>query len=208
MIFALWVCFQHTHKAVAKGRFYMKRLFVLLLTLCLLAAFTACGSDNGGEASSAQPETQGTSIGADAPDAADTADAADTSEEEVLVPIYASQLQDGSYEITVDSSSSMFRVIHCELIVENDSMKAVMTMSGDGYGMVYMGTGEEALLDSEDAYVPFVLDEVGAKTFTVPIEALDMELDCAAWSIRKEKWYDRTLIFMSQMLPTEAITGK
>lgn len=126
-------------------------------------------------------------------------------EEDVLTPIYASALNDGSYPITVDSSSSMFRVVKCELIVENGEMQAVMTMSGDGYGMVYMGTGEEALLDTEENYVPFVLDEVGAKTFTVPVEALDLELDCAAWSIKKEKWYDRVLIFQSDELPADAL---
>ena len=31
-----------------------------------------------------------------------------------------------------------------------------------------------------------------------------MEIDCAAWSIRKEKWYDRVLIFQSDTLPEEA----
>ena len=43
-----------------------------------------------------------------------------------------------------------------------------------------------------------------AKTFTVPIEALDQETDCAAWSIRKEKWYDRVLVFESAQIPAEA----
>jgi|GEM_PF-140215 len=126
-------------------------------------------------------------------------------EDDILKPIYASSLKDGSYLITLDSSSSMFRVIKCELIVENNAMKAIMTMSGSGYGMVYMGTGKEALLDTEENYIPFVLNEEGAKTFTVPVEALDMELDCAAWSIRKKKWYDRTLIFQSDDLPADAL---
>jgi hypothetical protein len=83
-------------------------------------------------------------------------------------------------------------------------MAAAMTMSGDGYGMVYMGTGEAALAADETSYIPFVLTEAGAKVFTVPVEALNMELDCAAWSISKEKWYDRTLVFESAQLPAEA----
>jgi hypothetical protein len=49
-----------------------------------------------------------------------------------------------------------------------------------------------------------VLTEAGAKVFTVSVEALNLELDCAAWSIRKEKWYDRTLVFESAQLPAEA----
>ena len=92
----------------------------------------------------------------------------------------------------------------CKELADN-AMKAIMTMSGSGYGMVYMGTGKEALLDTEENYIPFVLNEEGAKTFTVPVEALDMELDCAAWSIRKKKWYDRTLIFQSDDLPADAL---
>ena len=83
-------------------------------------------------------------------------------------------------------------------------MQVCMTMGGQGYGFLYMGTGEEAIQDSEDIYIPFVMDEEGAKTFTVPVEALNVETDCAAWSIRKEKWYDRILVFMSDMLPAEA----
>ena len=38
----------------------------------------------------------------------------------------------------------------------------------------------------------------------VPIEALDQDTDCAAWSIRKQKWYNRVLVFESDGLPEEA----
>lgn len=119
-------------------------------------------------------------------------------------PVYGNMLKDGSYNIEVDSSSSMFRPVKAVLTVEGGSMHVCMTMSGQGYGFLYMGTGEEALADSEDTYIPFVPDEEGAKTFTVPVEALNAEKDCAAWSIRKGKWYDRTLVFMSDMIPDEA----
>lgn len=122
-------------------------------------------------------------------------------------PIYAGGIADGTYEIEVDSSSSMFKVVKCELTVENGAMSAVMTLSGQGYGMLYMGTGEEALAAGEDAYIPFELDSEGAKTFTVPVEALDLEVDCAAWSIKKEQWYDRVLVFESDLIPAEALIG-
>lgn len=198
----------------------MKKMLILLLTMCVLVMCSSCSKEKSVEQSPVQTEPAVTVEAAGSPDTTeqpsepavlpkDQEDAAEETEEiteeEIVVPIYADQLNDGTYEITVDSSSSMFRVIHCVLIVENGTMKATMTMSGDGYGMVYMGTGEEALADVQENYVPFVLDEVGAKTFTVPVEALDMELDCAAWSIRKEKWYDRTLIFMSDELPADAL---
>lgn len=181
----------------------MKKSVILLFLLCLTMAFSACSTKKPSNDVPTQSGTTETSEGAAATKEPTQVDK--VPEEDIVTPIYAEQLKEGSYLITVDSSSSMFRVIKCELLVENGAMTATMTMSGDGYGMVYMGTGEAALADTEETYVPFVLDEDGAKTFTVPVEALDMELDCAAWSIRKEKWYDRTLIFMSDELPADAL---
>ena len=177
----------------------MKKSVILRFLLCLVLALSACSTQSPASDVPSQSDSVETS------DVSDSTQAGEVPEEEILTPIYAAQLKEGSYLITVDSSSSMFRVIKCELIVANGAMNAVMTMSGDGYGMVYMGTGEEASMDTEENYVLFVLDEVGAKTFTVPVEALDMELDCAAWSIRKEKWYDRVLIFQSDELPADAL---
>lgn len=119
-------------------------------------------------------------------------------------PIYASMIAEGSYDINVKSSASMFRPVKAVLTVEDGSMKVCMTMSGKGYGYLYMGTAEQALEDDEETYIPFELDEDGAKSFTVPVEALNTDTACAAWSIRKERWYDRTLVFESDMLPDDA----
>lgn len=168
----------------------MKRIFLLLLAFLLL---TGCA------AQSAQTETTVPTTTEAIPETTET-----TPEETEPPVIYADKLADGTYEITVDSNASMFRVVHCELTVANGTMTAAMTMSGQGYGMVYMGTREEADLDSEENYIPFAQDENGGKVFTVPVEALNLEHDCAAWSIRKEKWYDRVLIFESAELPVEA----
>ena len=52
--------------------------------------------------------------------------------EEGMVPGYAGELKDGTYEIKVDSSSSMFNITDCLLTVEDGAMSAVMTMSGKG----------------------------------------------------------------------------
>ena len=38
----------------------------------------------------------------------------------------------------------------------------------------------------------------------MPVEALDTGLDCAAFSKKKEMWYDRTLVFRADSLPQEA----
>lgn len=129
---------------------------------------------------------------------------ADGAAQQALEPVLASQLNDGAYEIQVDSSSSMFQIVKCVLRVENGTMHADMTMSGQGYGYLYMGTGEEALAAPESEWIPFQLDEQGAKVFTVEVEALNQDIDCAAWSIRKETWYDRVLVFRSDLLPQQA----
>ena len=124
--------------------------------------------------------------------------------EEGMVPISGAQLRDGTYPITVNSSSSMFRVVDCQLTVENGTMTAVMTMSGTGYRYVYLGTGEEAAQASESEYIPYAEHADGSHSFTVPVEALDAGIPCAAFSDRKEMWYDRTLLFRADSLPLEA----
>lgn len=124
--------------------------------------------------------------------------------EDWMVPIAAEELNDGVYEIEVESSSSMFSITKCELTVADGQMTAVMTMGGKGYLYLYMGTGGEAASASEEDYIPFVENEAGEHTFEVPVEALDQGLDCAAFSKNKEKWYDRVIVFNSKSLDTAA----
>lgn len=121
-----------------------------------------------------------------------------------LEPVYGNEIKDGLYSINVDSSSSMFRITGCELTVKDGAMSAVMTMGGTGYLRLYMGTGEEALKASDTAYIPYVEKQDGTHTFEVPVEALDMEINCSAFSKNKEKWYDRVLVFRADSLPQDA----
>ena len=124
--------------------------------------------------------------------------------EEGMEPVYGDELKDGVYQVKADSSSSMFQITACELTVKDGSMSAVMTMGGTGYLKLYMGTGEEALKASEEDYIPYVENGDGAHTFKVPVEALDMGTPCSAFSRKKEKWYDRVLVFRSDSLPAAA----
>lgn len=124
--------------------------------------------------------------------------------EEGMVPIYGSSLKDGIYSVVVDSSSSMFSITDCELTVTDGEMSAVMHMGGTGYLKVFMGTGEEAVAADEADCIPYEAAADGTHTFTVPVEALDMGVSCAAYSKSKELWYDRTLVFRADSLPLEA----
>ena len=118
-----------------------------------------------------------------------------------MEPVSADALKDG---VRVDSSSGMFRITECELTVQDGAMSAVMTMSGTGYLKLYMGTGAEAEQASEADFIPFVENADGKHTFKVPVEALDKEINCSAFSRKKETWYDRVLVFCSGSLPAEA----
>ena len=128
--------------------------------------------------------------------------------EEEQTPVYGSQLVDGEYPITITSSSSMFRIVAAQLNVTDGKMEVCMTLSGTGYEKLFMGTGEQALAADDSECIYYVEDSQGKYTYTVPIEALDQDTDCAAWSIRKQKWYDRVLVFESNELPKEAYAGK
>ncbi len=122
-------------------------------------------------------------------------------------PISASLIKDGEYDLSsVESDSSMFRVVKCRLKVEGEKMIATITMSGQGYGKMFMGTGEAA--EKADDFIPFELDPEGKKTFALPIESLNDIVVCSAWSIKKEKWYDRNLVFWSDGISEESLSGK
>lgn len=106
-------------------------------------------------------------------------------------------LADGTYSIEVESSSSMFKIVAAELTVADGNMTAVITLSGTGYSMLYMGTSEEAATAEEADFIPYVENEEGAYTYAIPVEALDQPIDCAAFSSNKEEWYDRQITFLS-----------
>ena len=107
---------------------------------------------------------------------------------------------DGIYTVDVTSSASMFRVVNCVLTVKDGTMSAVLTLSGTGYGYLYMGTKEEAAAADSSKWIPFVTDADGKYTYTVPVESLDKGISVAAYSIKNKIWYDRTLTFKSDTL--------
>lgn len=117
--------------------------------------------------------------------------------------VLSNRIKNGSYSIEVTSSTSMFKIVDCQLTVEDKQMSAVMTLSGKGFSKVYMGTGEQARADTEDHFIDFT-DNGDRHAFTVPVEALDRELDCAGMSARKETWYDHIVVFKSANIPNEA----
>lgn len=147
------------------------KAFALALSACLLTACMGCTS------SADEPQ--------DAPD-----DAAWEQEE-------PKALEDGVYDIEVDTDSSMFHVVACKLTVQDNQMTASIELPGEGFSRLYFGTAEEAESASDDDVYEYYLNDDGAYCFDVPVEALDEELPIAAWGQRRDRWYDHTITFMA-----------
>ena len=164
-------------------RVYTWTLLLLALTLCVSAL-------------AEQPDTSGVAGAEDMTDVIDIVD-------ENVTPVTADMLEDGVYPVNVDVSSSMFKVVGCDLTVSGGAMTARLYMKSQAYAYMYPGAAEEA------AQAPFealaALETEGEDLFfTLPIDALDAGYTCAAFSSRKQIWYPRTLVFRADSLPLEA----
>lgn len=163
------------------------------------------------EEETAAAEETGTAVQESAEASDKVAGAGETVEAEDIVdenavPVTAADLKDGVYEVEPASSSSMFNIESAELHVENGSMYAVMTMGGTGYLYIYPGTAEEAAAAPESDYIAHEETAEGKHTFTIPVESLNTGIDCAAYSKRKEKWYNRTIVFRADQIPADAFS--
>ncbi len=165
----------------------LKRLSAALLA-CLLAGTTAASAVDYSKVAGSADMTTVEQVGV-----------------EGMEPIAADSVVEGTYEVTVESSSSMFKITKAVLTVENGNMTANLTLSGTSYLVLYPGTGAEAAADTEDHYIGYTEDADGAYTYTVPIPALDQPFSCAAFSKNKEQWYDRTLLVRADSLPEKAV---
>ena len=119
------------------------------------------------------------------------------------VGVTAARIQNGTYSIDVDTDSSMFKIVDCILTVEDDSMTAEMTMSGQGYAKTFIGAADQAEADSEANHIDFA-DVDGKRVFTIPVVALDWGIDCAALGDRSGTWYDHVIVFESANIPDSA----
>lgn len=121
-----------------------------------------------------------------------------------MVPIYGTDLADGSYEIQVSSSSPFFRIEKAVLNVKDGKMDAVMTMSSYSYDYIYMGTAEDAAQAEFSDYIKYK-KQSGYYTFSIDVPYLNHKFNCAAFSNRKQKWYNRYILFDAGTLDKEAL---
>ena len=121
---------------------------------------------------------------------------------EGMSPIDARDVVDGVYEIEAESSSPFFKIKSAKLTVRDGQMTAQIGLDSKSYPLIYMGMANEAATAPASDYIEFDGD---SWTFTVPVSALDKEIDCAAYSKRKKQWYDRRLMFYAASLPDGAL---
>ena len=121
-----------------------------------------------------------------------------------MVPIYGHDLNDGSYEIKVTSSSPFFRIEKGILNVKDGKMDATITMSSYSYDYIYMGTAEDAAQAERSDYIKYK-KQAGYYTFSFDVPYLHHKFSCAAFSNRKQKWYNRYILFDASSLDKEAI---
>lgn len=167
----------------------MKKTFIVALIIALtLSLFTGCAKKE------------------DPSHVAGEGDKVEETEvvEEGMTPVYAKDVKEGTYPVEMVSSSSMFKADHTELVVEGEEMKAILYMTSEAYLYMFAGTAEEADKAAEEEYI--LPEEIGdgMRTFTLPLAALDSGESYAAFSKKKELWYDRTLLFRVDSLPMDA----
>lgn len=121
--------------------------------------------------------------------------------------VTADMMPEGTYSIDLKTDSDMLKATDCRLSIQDGAMSATITLSGDGYEALYMGTGAEAL--SADAGAISTAEVVdGAYTYTVPVPALNEVLDLAALSRDKQLWYDHSVMFDASSLGIDVLPAK
>ena len=121
-----------------------------------------------------------------------------------MTPVSGNMIKDGEYIVGTECSSSFFHIEEAKLTVKEGKMTALLTMSSSSYLLVYPGTAEEAAAAPYEDYIPSVEIDTW-DTFTIPVEALDAELDLAAYSKKKKKWYPRKILFHAADIPADSL---
>lgn len=131
----------------------------------------------------------------------------DTKPTETPTPAPSNVPSDGIYSTTAETVASMFKVVGVKLTVKNGKMSAVITLSGEGYDYLYMGTATDAATHTGNwikysGSAAYTLDgeTKTGRTYEIPVSALDTPLTIASHSERQKKWYDRTVTISSKNL--------
>ena len=121
-----------------------------------------------------------------------------------MTPVYPEDFKEGTYDVEALSTSQYFKITDAKITNDGRKLKAVITLSSTSYAYVYPGTAEEAAGADKSEWI--AADEsTGYGQFTLEAEALNYEMPCAAYSKKKDRWYDRDIAFMADSLPDDAL---
>ncbi len=180
-----------------------KGLCAGVLALVLSVAIAGCGSQPSQEAASQEAATNAeTPAATDASTKTDAADDASLDkaievdqDDDAIVVLSAGELEDGTYEVEVETDSSMFRSDSCTLTAKDGVYTAALSLPGEGFSRLYFGSAEDAAAADDADIVDYYLNDDGKYTFDLTVEALDEELPIAAYGQRRDTWYDHTIVF-------------
>lgn len=114
------------------------------------------------------------------------------------------KLADGTYKVKADTDNRMFYIFTnsknqklAYLKKKGGKMTVTITLTGQGYDYLYMGTTKEAAKAGKSKWTKFK-NISGYYTYTFTISKLDTKLQIAAHSKNRNKWYQHTIIFYSK----------
>ena len=121
-----------------------------------------------------------------------------------MLPVYAQDIKDGVYDVEMASDSAFFNMQSGKLTVKDGEMTLQFTIPSLSYLYVYEGERKDAKAAGESAWIS--REEDGdSSIFTIPAEALNKEIPCAAYSKRRKKWYGRNIVIYASSLPEDAL---
>lgn len=114
------------------------------------------------------------------------------------------KLKDGTYRIRTEVTGKMFYIYpkdasthYSILTVKDGKYKAVITLDGQGYDYVYMGTAAKAAGAAKADWSRYRAKN-GFYSYRISVNRLDKKLSISAHSRKYKKWYgDRTIKFYS-----------
>ena len=130
----------------------------------------------------------------------------DPSPSDPTVPAETKDLKAGTWKVKSDTDNRMFYLYpktgtkYSTLTVKGESSKktmtATVTLTGEGYDYLYMGTALEAAKAPKNQWIKAKVVN-GYYTYTLPVSALDKNLTVSAHSKKKNRWFEHTIIFYS-----------
>lgn len=130
----------------------------------------------------------------------------DPSPSDPTVPAETKDLKAGTWKVKSDTDNRMFYLYpktgtkYSTLTVKGEgskkTMTATVTLNGEGYDYLYMGTALEAAKAPKNQWIKAKVVN-GYYTYTLPVSALDKNLTVSAHSKKENRWYEHTIIFYS-----------